>query len=184
MRRSHILAPLLAGGLAACVALEAVGVVSQARPAGFRAAAIEIEQVEEDLLVTARDRFGETAVRQALAAPSHVIVKRFPGMPPPPPPGAGADWRPTNPVALLAKEGDRWFAATARGWREADAVATAVIEDTLTSEAFRVEPERIGPCPDYGASLLLAKVPGRQREVRSAHCTSQTDKIAYEALRA
>ena len=68
MRRSHILAPLLAGGLAACVALEAVGVVSDARPLEILPAGIELEQVEEDLLVTARDRFGETAVRQAPAA--------------------------------------------------------------------------------------------------------------------
>lgn len=183
MRRAIFLAPLLAG-LAACTALEAVGVVSEAQPLETLPPGIELERIEQDLLATARDRFGENAVRQALAAPSHVIVKRFPGMPSPPPPNAGADWRPTIPTALLAKEGDRWFAATARGWREADAVATAVIEDTLTSETFRVEPERIGPCPDYGASLLLAKVPGRQREVRSAQCTSQTDKVVYEALRA
>ena len=167
----------------ACAALEAVGVVSDAKPLEALLPGIELEQVEEDLLVTARDRFGETAVRQALAAPSHVIVKRFPGRPPQPPADAGPDWRPMIPVALLAKEGDTWFAATARGWREADAVATSEIEDTLTSGAFRVEPDRIGPCPDYGASLLLAKVPGRQREVRSAWCTSQTDKVVYEALR-
>lgn len=166
------------------MALEAVGVIPDAQPLAVLPADIDLEQVEEDLLVTARDRFGEAALRQALAAPSHVIVKRFPGMAPPPPAGAGPDWRPAHPVALLAKEKDRWFAATARGWREADAVATAVIENTLASEAFRVEPERIGPCPDYGASLLLAKVPGRPREIRSARCTSQTDKIAYEALRA
>jgi hypothetical protein len=158
--------------------------MSDARPLEVLPPGTELKRVEEDLLVTARDRYGETAVRQALAAPSHVFVKRFPGMAPPPPPNAGADWRPTIPFALLAKEGDRWFAATARGWREADAVATSVIEDTLTSEAFRVEPDRTGPCPDYGASLLLAKVPGRQREVRSAQCTGQTDKIVYEALRA
>ncbi|MXP40892.1 hypothetical protein GRI75_04435 [Altererythrobacter soli] len=170
--------------MAACTALEAVGVVSEVRPLDTLPAGVELRQVEQDLLATARDRFGETAVRRALAAPSHVIVKRFPGMSPPPPPNAGPDWRPAIPVALLAKEGDRWFAATARGWREADAVATAVIEDTLTSEAFREEPERIGACPDYGASLLLAKLPGREREVRSALCTSQTDKVVYEALRA
>lgn len=184
MKCAILLAPLLAGGLAACAALEAVGVLSETRPLESLPADISMKQVEQDLLVTARDRFGETALRQALAARSHVIVKRFPGRAPQPPADAGLDWRPTLPVALLAKEGDRWFAATPRGWREADAVAIAVIVDTLTSEAFRVEPQRIGPCPDYGTGLLLAKLPGVQREVRSAGCTSQTDKIVYEALRA
>lgn len=184
MRRAIFLAPLLAGGLAACTALEAVGVVSETRPLEALPPGVGLKLVEQDLLVTARDRFGETAVRQALAAQSHVIVKRFPGRPPEPPADAGRDWRPTLAVALLAKEGERWFAATPRGWREADAVATAVIEETLTSEAFRVEPEQIGPCPDYGTALLLAKVPGRLREVRSAGCASQADKVVYEALRA
>jgi hypothetical protein len=170
--------------MASCTALEAVGVVSEVQPLETLPAEVDVKQIEQDLLATARDRFGEAAVRQALAAPSHVIVKRFPGMAPPPPPNAGPDWRLPIPVALLAKEGDRWFAATTSGWREADAVATSVIEETLTSETFREEPERIEACPDYGASLLLAKVPGREREVRSALCTSQTDKVVYEALRA
>ena len=144
----------------------------------------DLAAVRSDLLATAADRFGQAALDQALAAPTHLIAKRFMGMVPPPPPGAGPDWVAPTPTALLMKGAEGWVIATGTGWRPAKADAAAEIDQVIASPAFWSEAPTNLPCPDYGASLLLLKVPGKKETVRKSSCTSVADKAVLAALRA
>lgn len=140
--------------------------------------------VRRDLLATAADRFGAAALAEARAAPTHLIVKRFAGMAPPPPPGAGMDWRPVPQAALLARRTAGWMVADDGGWRPADPGAAAELDRILVARAFWSEPAYTPPCPDFGASLVLLKAPGRPETVRNSTCMSRTADLVQAALRA
>jgi hypothetical protein len=170
--------------LAGCMTAAPPAVDDGRRPLETLPAEAGLADVEADLLATARERYGTAALERALAAPTHVIVKRFAGMAPPPPPGAGPDWRPPTPSAMLIKDEGRWLAATPDGWRAADSAATAEIEAVIASRAFWSEPATNLPCPDAGALLLLIKAPSRERTVRISRCTSVAQQIVLAALRA
>lgn len=156
----------------------------EGRPLDTLPADADLRLVEQDLLATASDRFGAAALDEALSGPAYVIAKRFAGMAPPPPPGADPDWVPPTPAALLMKRPDGWVIATEQGWRPARAEAAAELDQVLADRRFWSEPALIPPCPDYGASLLLAKVPGNAAVVRRSSCTSTADRAVLAALRA
>ena len=176
--------------LTACAAAPApvepiAGDAPRGRPLDVLPAGADLALVREDLIATAAQRFGEGALAQARAAPTYLIAKRFAGMAPPPPPGAGADWTAPTPTALLMKGMDGWLVADGRGgWRAANAEAAAEIDQVIADRAFWSEPAASQPCPDYGASLLLLKVPGRSETVRKSMCTSVADRAVLAALRA
>ena len=183
--RTGCVASVLALALAGCVAeAPPADQPPPGRPLETLPAGARLQQVETDLLDTARKRFGDAALTRALAAPTHLIVKRFVGMAPPPPPGAGADWRPPTPNALVIREEGKWYAATDGGWRPASEAAIAELEPILASEAFRSESATVPACPDFGASNLLLKAPGRARIVRSHQCSSATTRAIEAAFRA
>jgi hypothetical protein len=148
-------------------------------PAGFDRAL-----VRQDLLATAAGRFGAAALNAALAAPAHLIVKRFAGMAPPPPPGSGADWRAPTPSAILMRQRAGWSVATPAGWRPVSASSAAELDAILAGPEFWSEPAYTPPCPDFGASLLLLKIPGRAETVRNSTCNSQASRLVEAALRA
>lgn len=154
------------------------------RPLEVQPAEARLADVEADLLATARERFGAATLERALAAETHLIVKRFVGMAPPPPPGAGADWRPPTPTAMVIQENRRWYAATPDGWRPANAAAIAELDAIFVSEAFWGERGTVPACPDFGASNLLLKMPGKARIVRSHQCSSATTRAIEAAFRA
>ena len=154
------------------------------RPLEILPAEARLADVEADLLATARERYGSAAVERALAAETHLIVKRFAGMAPPPPPGARADWRPPTPTAMVIQENRRWYAATPDGWRAANAEAIAELDAIFVSEPFWGDGPSVLPCPDFGASNMLLKMPGKARIVRSHQCTSATSSAVQAALRA
>ena len=147
-------------------------------------AGVALAEVEADLLATARERFGQAALDRALAAPIHLMVKRFAGMAPPPPPGAGPDWRPPTPTALLYKERGTWMVATDTGWRQARIEAAEQLDAIFANRRFWAEPPIIFACPDFGAGLMLVKRPENARIVRNHQCTSETSRLVSEALRA
>jgi hypothetical protein len=175
------LAPAL---LAGCVAAPPLGDDPGVRPLEVLPGDATLAVIEADLLATARERYGPAALQRALAAPTHIIVKRFAGMAPPPPPGAAPGWMPATPSALLMREDGRWLIATPDGWRDADRDAAAEIDAALASREFWNEPAASFPCPDYGASLMLLKAPQRARTVRNSKCPSISDRIVQAALRA
>jgi hypothetical protein len=142
-----------------------------------------VEEVRQDLLVTAAGRFGAAPVKDALAAPHYIIAKRFAGMLPPPPPGEESKPPPT-PTALLMNTGSGWMVATASGWRRANPEAAAEIDSGLADAAFWSDETFTPPCPDYGAGLLLAKVPGKPEVVRKSLCSSRAETVVSAALRA
>lgn len=188
MRLRSALAALAIAGLAACAAPEPAPATStqtgngwplDTLPAGFDPAL-----VRQDLLATAADRFDLEALDEALAEPTHLIVKRFVGMAPPPPPGAGPDWRPPTPAALLVRQAEGWMVASGRGWRPADSYSAAELDSILADRAFWSEPAYTPPCPDYGARLLLLKVPGKAETVRNSTCISRASRVVEAALRA
>jgi hypothetical protein len=137
-----------------------------------------------DLLATASARYGRQALGEALAASAYLIAKRFAGMAPPPPEGAGPDWVPPTPSALLMKGPDGWMVATGGGWRPAASDAAAELDRALADPRFWSEPAFIPPCPDYGSSVLLLKMPGREATVRKSTCTSAAEKAVFAALAA
>ena len=139
--------------------------------------------VRQDLLATAADRVGPARLEEARAATTYLIVKRFAGMLPPPPPGA-VTTLPTPPAALLVKRVEGWMVATPDGWRPAAPDAAAEIDSILANAAFWNEPAYTPPCPDFGASLLLLKVPGNTETVRNSTCMSQASRLVEAALRA
>ena len=152
------------------------------RPLHSLPAGADLEAVRADLLATARQRYGAAALERALAGPTHIIVKRFAGMAPPPPPGAGADWRPPTPSAMLIREASGWLAATPDGWRPAAPEAAAQLESLLAGTRLWDERAYTPPCPDFGASNVLLKVPGRRETVRNALCSSAAADLVQAAL--
>ena len=186
VQRNLAFVGLLSAGLAACavppetVAPRAYGDRPlEVLPTGFDAAL-----VRSDLLATAREHYGAAAVERALSSPGQLVVKRFAGMAPPPPPGAGPDWRPPTPSALLVRENNGWQVATETGWRAARSEAAAELDTLLADPRFWSEPAYVPPCPDAGASLLLLKLPGRAEAVRNSTCTSLAERLVSAALRA
>ena len=180
-RVTPLLFVLLTGCTAAPPRTEAV---PASRPLEVLPTGVDSATVRSDLLATARDRFGEAALDRALGAPTHLIVKRFAGMAPPPPPGAGPDWRVPTPAALLIREGSNWLVATPEGWRSANAQAAAELDSLLGTPNLWSEPFYTPACPDYGASLLLLKVPGKAETLRNSQCTSLASRVVEDALRA
>ena len=146
------------------------------------------QTTEQDLLWSAKQRFGEAMVRRALAAPGYIFAKHYPGMAPPPPPGAGPDWKyPDPPVAMLIHENGQWLAATAEGFRMARPDKVAEIESVLAEKTFWTGPVWSPPgCTDSGGSLVLAKLPGKPEIVRSANCgtTGRSETVVFRALEA
>ena len=140
--------------------------------------------VRQDLLATAAHRFGVAVLDEARAAPTHLAVKRFVGMAPPPPPDASADWRPTPAAALLVRRADGWMVATVTGWRAAHSDAAAELDRVIADPEFWGEPAYIPPCPDFGASLSLLKVPRKAEPDRNSTCMSQASQLVEAALRA
>ena len=157
--------------------------MTTARPLDTLPSGYDPTLVRSDLIATARDRYGEQAVDRALSSSSFLIVKRFAGMAPPPPPGAGPDWRAPTPSAMLIRDGERWLLATADGWRAADAVAAAEIDALIAGSQLWSESGHVPPCPDFGASNLLLRIPGKAETVRNAQCTSAAASLVEAALR-
>ena len=182
MRKRLVLLALPA--LAGCVAPQPASVDPNRRPLDTLPADARLAEVEADLLATARERYGDARIDRALAMPDYLVAKRFVGMAPPPPPGAGADWRPPTPNALLSKQSGRWLVATPDGWREANREVAAELETLLASADFWREAATVPACPDFGASNLLLKMPGKARTVRSHQCSSATTRVIEAAFRA
>jgi hypothetical protein len=141
-----------------------------------------IAAIETDLLASARERFGETVVRHALASPTYIFAKFYPGMLPPPQPG-DPPYKP--PVAILIKEEGRWLAASDSGWRPAQPDRVAEIETMLASTSFWSAPSTGRPlCTDAGAGLLMVKVPKRAETIRNGTCgpTEPNERLALAAV--
>jgi len=180
-----LLTLILGAAVAACVQAEAPPAADPTtRPLDVMPPGFDAALVRSDLLATVQERFGAAALERALRAPTYVIVKRFAGMAPPPPPGAGPDWQAPTPAALLIRESAGWLVATPDGWRAADAEAAAELEALLADPRFWSEPAYTEPCPDFGANLLLLKLPGRAETVRNSLCMSQAARAVQAALRA
>lgn len=182
-----ILAALASLALAACTAAPAPTpdmTLPPHRPLDSLPGDADLGLVRTDLVATAADRFGSAAVQEAFAAPTYLIAKRFIGMAPPPPPGADARWVAPTPTALMRKNANGWMIATEHGWRQAKIDAAAEIEQVIADPAFWGEEPANLPCPDYGASLLLLKVPGKAETVRNSRCTSIGEIAVLAALRA
>ena len=182
------LAALMIASVAACAA-PTPGPVTAAetaigRPLDTLPAEPDPRLVRQDLLATAADRFGAAALAEARATPTHLVVKRFAGMAPPPPPGAGMDWRPTPAAALLVRRAEGWMVATGAGWRRANHDASIELDRIIADPLFWSEPAYTPPCPDFGASLLLLKVPRNAETVRNSTCISRASRIVEAALRA
>jgi hypothetical protein len=118
------------------------------------------------------------------SAPTYLIAKRFVGMAPPPPPGAGPDWMPTPNAQILIQRSGQWLVADGTRWRPASPGAAAEIDQIIASPDFWTEPPYTQPCPDFGASLLLLKVPGHAETIRNSGCSSRASRIVEAALRA
>ena len=187
MHRPLLLA-LLTGTVAACAAPapppaiptgQASGRPLEVLPPGF-----DPVSVRADLIATARDRYGTAAVERATASPAYLIGKRFYGMVPPPPPGAGADWRAPTPSVLMIRENGRWLVATENGWRDAKPEAAAEIDRRIAEARLWSEAAYTPPCPDFGANLLLLKVPGHPETVRQSLCSGAAADLVQTALSA
>ena len=171
-------------GCAAQPAPHAQAVAIAARPLEVLPGEASLAMARTDLIATARTRFGAAALDRALASPTYLLAKRFAGMAPPPPPGAGPDWRPPTPAALLVRNSAGWAVATAAGWRPAKNGPAAELDRLLAGTAFWREAAFTPACPDYGAQLLLVKTPNRKETVRNSQCTSQAALIVGAALEA
>ena len=157
--------------------------ISSARPLDTLPAHFDPVLVRRDLLATASDRFGSAALNEALAAPTHLIVKRFAGMAPPPPPSAGP-WRAPTPSGMLVRKSDGWIVASESGWRPVNSEAAAELNAIFADPNFWSEPAYIHPCPDFGASMMLLQVPARAETVRNSTCMSIASRAVEAALRA
>jgi len=159
-----------------------VRVIPSGSPPEMLQPGFEPVAVANNLLMSARDRFGESAVRRALSAPAYLFAKHFPGMLPPLPPGASP---PPIPTAMLMREGDRWVAATPDGFRSVLRDKSEAIDAILADRAFWASPDYAPPnCTDAGASLLLVKLPGRPETARRGACgpSQRTEQLAMLAL--
>ena len=148
-------------------------------PPGF-----DLQSQRADVIATARQQFGNAAVERALHSSTYLIAKRFAGMLPPPPPGTPMDWRPPTPTALLIREATGWLVATPSGWRKANAEVGLEIDRLIADRGFWSEGIYTQACPDYGAQLLLLKVPNRSETFRNSQCISKASSVVEAALRA
>ena len=155
-----------------------------AEPLSILPAEADLALVRRDLIATAEERLGSAMLAEALASPTHLIVKRFVGMAPPPPPGSGSDWAPRPAASVLVRGPGGWRVASASGWRGADAGAAAELDRLIADPLFWGEPPYTPPCPDFGASLLLLRAPGQIETVRNSTCSSRASQIVQAALRA
>ncbi len=90
-------------------------------------------------------------------------------------------------MAMLARRDGRWLAATANGFRPAKPDKAAAIEAIVRDSEFWREPAWAKPgCTDAGGSLLMLKVPPRDRIVRQGACgaTQRTERLVFIALEA
>lgn len=144
-----------------------------------------VAETRADLIESARERYGDAALQRALAAPTHLITKHYVGLAPPPPPGAGPDWKPASPVALMYRDGGGWQFATGSGFRPAKTETAARIDSTLADSTFWAEPNP-GPigCTDAGGSLFLVKVPSRPEWVSRGVCGPAPlgEKLVFDAI--
>jgi hypothetical protein len=85
---------------------------------------------------------------------------------------------------MLMWRSDGWRVATANGWRPANAAAAADLSAMLVEPKLWSEEAYTPPCPDFGASLLLLKVPGKAETVRNSTCMSTASRVVEAALRA
>lgn len=183
--RSLLLLPLSAL-LCACAPVDPAAPPARVIPQGAPPESISGEfdraAIEQNLLATARERFGEAAVRRALAAPIYLFAKVYHGRLPPPQPGA-PPYRP--PMALLIHENGQWLAAGAEGFRPASPSVVTSIRSLLNDRAFWSTPDWSPQrCPDAAATLLMLKVPSRREIVRSGNCgdARPTERIVFLAL--
>lgn len=144
----------------------------------------DLQSQRADVIATARQQFGDAAVERALRSSTYLFAKRFAGMLPPPPPGTPMDWRPPTPTALLIREGTGWLVATSSGWRTAKGDIALEIEKLIADRGFWSEPIYTQACPDYGAQLLLLRVPQRSETFRNSQCISKASSLVEAALRA
>jgi hypothetical protein len=75
-----------------------------------------------------------------------------------------------------------WLVATGTGWRPAKPASAAELDRLVTDARFWNESPSIPPCPDYGASLLVLKVPEHPETTRKSSCTSVAEKAVFAAL--
>ena len=144
--------------------------------------------VQADLETTARQRFGEALVAQALASDAYLFAKHYMGLPPPPIVQPDGSYKyPDPPMAMLVRRDGQWHAAAADGFRLAKADKAAAIEAMVRDADFWAEPAWAQPgCTDAGGSLLMLKVPRLERIVRQGACgaTQRTERLVFLALEA
>lgn len=185
MIRLPILSGFVLATIAACSAAtpapESGTLIAAERPLQSPPAAAGPREIRKDLLATTAERFGRERLAEVLAAPSHLIAKRFASMLPPPPPGEAA-LNHVPPAALMMKTAQGWVIATPAGWRPAKPEAAATIDRVIGDPAFWTEPATSPPCAGYGASLLMLKVPGKAETVRQSSCPSFAEKAFLAAI--
>lgn len=169
--------------LSGCVASKVPPPTAEVRPLDSFPSGPNAALARSDVLSTARARFGEEALAQALASPGYLVVKRFAGFVAPPP-DAGPEWRAPTPSALLMRTNAGWSAATADGWRSLSAAASAELDGMLADPAFAREPAYTPACPDFGASLAVVKRPGARESIRNAQCSGRAASLVEAALTA
>jgi hypothetical protein len=86
-------------------------------------------------------------------------------------------------AALLVKRAEGWLVATSTSWRPANLEIGAELDRAIADPAFWTEAAYTPPCPDFGASLILLKVPGKAETVRHSTCISRASRMAEVALR-
>ena len=186
MKRLSIL--LAAGAALAACAPTAPVTEPVARPAESVGRHFDPVAVQADLETTARQRFGEALVAQALASDAYLFAKHYMGLPPPPIVQPDGSYKyPDPPMAMLVRRDGQWLAATANGFRPAKADKAAAVEAIVRDADFWAEPAWAQPgCTDAGGSLLMLKVPPRERIVRQGACgaTQRTERLVFLALEA
>ncbi len=184
MKRALILAAA-AAALAACAPFAPV--VPEERPESIDPG-FEPARVRTDLETTARKRFGNAMTDRALASRTYFFSKHYMGLAPPPIVQPDGSYKyPDPPMAMLVREDGRWLAATDTGFRPAKPDKAAAIDAILADAAFWAEPAWAQPgCTDAGGSLLMLKVPARERIVRQGACgaTQRTERLVFLALEA
>ena len=149
--------------------------------------AFDPAEVRRDLEGSARARFGDALVDEALASPAFVLAKHYYGLSPPPILQPDGSYRfPEPPTAMLIRRDGAWLAARAGGgFAPVDPAKAAALEAALGEPAFRSEPAYLEPtCTDAGASLLWLKLPGRPTLFRKGACggTARTERAVFLVL--
>ncbi len=146
------------------------------------------ERVRSDLETTARQRFGDALTDRTLNSGAYLFSKHYMGLPPPPIVQPDGSYKyPDPPMTMLIRDGGQWLAATASGFRPAKPDKAAAIDAVLADSAFWAEPAWAQPgCTDSGGSLLMLKVPTRERIIRQGACgaTQRTERLVFLALEA